>query len=239
MGALWLDGREMGGGEGHDAHGEMQARFAKIAADGSIGEETLLDSRVCECCSTGMTLAKSGLIAVYRDRSPEEIRDIAFVRQVDGAWTKPAVVAPDNWKITGCPVNGPRIDSHEQFVGAAWFTGSEDKPKVRVAFSPNSGRSWTAPMQIDSGAPIGRVDLLMLEDNTAMVTWVEATGSSAKIVTRRVMNGGWNGPVTTIATTATARASGFPRSASTGDHAYFAWTDPASKKVKVARLALK
>ena len=52
-------------------------------------------------------LRRLGPVAVYRDRSPEEIRDISVVRLVDGVWTEPAPVHADNWMIEGCPVNGP------------------------------------------------------------------------------------------------------------------------------------
>ena len=235
-GAVWLDGRELKGEE----EGEMQLRYARIAPDGKVGPEALLDARVCECCATGMAMTKKGLVAVYRDRSAEEVRDIGVVRHVDGKWTKPEAVFADNWKIDGCPVNGPQIDAHGNGVVVAWFTAAGDKQRVKVAFSSNGGVSFRQAVTVDGGAPVGRVDALMVDDSSALVTWVEGIGEAAQIVTRRIAPGGWIGPITSVGSTSAARAAGFPRTALVGDHAWFAWTEPTTpRKIRVARIALK
>lgn len=79
--ALWLDGRAT-------AHDDpMTLRFATIAPAGTPGPELELDPRVCDCCQTAVARTASGLVAVYRDRSEGEIRDIAARRFEDGRWT--------------------------------------------------------------------------------------------------------------------------------------------------------
>src|SRR5215204_776234 len=91
LGAIWLDGRNMKGMK--DEHDEdkpspvsMTLRYAAIDASGKISDEAELDERVCECCQTSAALSSDGVVAVYRDRSQNEVRDIYSVRQASGAW---------------------------------------------------------------------------------------------------------------------------------------------------------
>ena len=88
--AVWLDGRGYAAGTAADDHathaaaGEMMLMSAWLDADGTVGAEQRLDARTCDCCQTSMAITSRGPIAVYRDRSADEIRDIAVVRLVDG-----------------------------------------------------------------------------------------------------------------------------------------------------------
>lgn len=94
--ALWLDGRHM------PLKSPMSIMAASLDATGQRQPEQSLDLMVCECCSTGLARANSGdLIAVWRDRNKEEIRDInVSIRQsTDGKWTEPRLVHRDNWKM--------------------------------------------------------------------------------------------------------------------------------------------
>jgi hypothetical protein len=57
-------------------------------------------------------------------------------------------------------------------------------------------------------------------------------------MTRRIRaNGTMDVPVK-LAPTSAARASGFPRAAIAGKSAYFAWTDPATKQIRIAKIDL-
>ena len=46
------------------------------------------------------------VLAIYRDRTETERRDIAS-RRLQGNWTVSQPVGVDGWQINGCPVNGP------------------------------------------------------------------------------------------------------------------------------------
>ena len=219
VGAVWLDGRNYaeGGSE------EMTLRYAAIARDGGLGAERVLDARVCDCCQTDMARTTNGVVAVYRDRSEGEIRDIATVRLESGSWSEPSVVYADNWHIEACPVNGPQIAARGDNVAVAWFSAPGDSARVQVAFSTDGGRTFGAPVRVDDGDPAGRVDVLMVDDEIAVVSWLERTGGAAEVRARRVMSSG-RGPSVVVTTTASARASGFPRMARAGDQLVFAWT---------------
>ena len=155
------------------ADGDMGIRYATIRADGTIAEDVEVDERTCECCTTGMTMTSTGPVIVYRDRSPAEVRDIAHVAKRGSAWTKPALVHADEWKIHACPVNGPQIDAIGKHAVTAWFTGAQDRGRAYVAFSGDGGLTFAKPVQIDEGKPIGRLDVVLLDEATALVTWLE------------------------------------------------------------------
>ncbi len=237
--ALWLDGRQMTGDEDHGG-GDMTLRYATIDANGTIANGAELDARACECCTTAMTATADGLVAAYRDRSAEEIRDISIVRMASGGWTKPATLHDDRWTIHGCPVNGPQLDARGRDVVAAWYTGAENQPRVHVAFSGDAGATFTRPMRIDGGAPTGRVDVLLLPDRSAFVTWIDGAGTDTAFVARRVTRDGKAGPMVTIAKSTTARGAGFPRAAQVGSETYVAWTElQPEKRIRVARVSVQ
>ena len=243
LGAVWLDGRETAAAE-HDAPdghggGAMTLRYGTIAVDGTISADILVDGRTCDCCQTDVAITAHGPVLVYRDRSEGEVRDISVSRHVNGEWTEPAPVHEDGWVIPGCPVNGPSAAANGSDVAVAWFTAAQDTARVRVAFSADAGVTFGAPHRIDDGDPVGRADALMLEDGTAVVAWLERTGSGAEVRARLVGPQGPLGPSTTVAASSAERASGFPRMARTGDRLVFAWTEPGdAPQVRIAEVRL-
>jgi hypothetical protein len=120
----------------------------------------------------------------------------------------------------------------------AWFTGAQDTARVRVAFSGDAGASWSAPTRADDGEPVGRVDVELLDDGSAAVLWLERTGGEgAAVRLRRVHPDGTLGAPVTIAESAAARSSGFPRMTRSGSWLYLTWTAPGTPaRVQVARV---
>lgn len=237
MGAVWLDGRKYNK-EGHSPTNEMTVVTTTISADGTLGAETTLDERVCDCCQTAVAMTSSGPVVAYRDRTADEIRDIYVTRRVGGAWTPPAAVHNDGWKIAACPVNGPAIAGDGQRVALAWFTAASDSGMVKVAFSSDAGATFGPPIRIDEGKPAGRVDVALRADGSALVSWIERTGGdTAAVRVRRVSSGQTPEAPVTIATSSAARASGFPRMIISGNDAFFAWTEPGKPSaVRLAKL---
>ncbi len=108
-----------------------------------------------------------------------------------------------------------------------------------MAFSDDGGISFDPPARVDDGAPVGRVDLLTLEDGAVLVSWIERTGSGAEVRVRRVAPDRSTGDVITISGTSAERAGGFPRMVRTPDGILLAWTQPGdSATVRIARLRL-
>ena len=239
LGAVWLDGRKFKK-DGHDGGNEMMLVSTTVKASGALGAEVRIDERTCDCCQNAAAMTASGPIVAYRDRSAEEIRDIYVTRRVAGRWTPGVAVYADNWRIAACPVNGPSIAAAGRRVAVAWFTAANDTPRVKLAFSTNAGEQFTAPVIVDAGNPAGRVDVGLLPDGSAVVSWIERTGGdAAEVRVRRIGADGTSGKVITIATSSAARASGFPRMAVTdgGATLIFAWTVPGRPSaIRIARV---
>jgi hypothetical protein len=230
LGAIWLDGRHLKDvKEKHDEQAplpvSMTLRYATIDAHGNLSEETELDQRVCECCQTSAALTSEGIIAVYRDRSDQEVRDIYSVKGQQQSWSSPKPVHSDNWRINGCPVNGPSVSARDRNVVVAWYTGVNNSPRVKVAFSNDAGASFGPPIDVDEGDAQGRVDVVLLSDGSALVSWLGGSAERGAIKARRIKPDGLRNTPAVVATSDIARSSGFPRMAILGNDVYFAWTE--------------
>jgi hypothetical protein len=229
LGAVWVDGRALKDvKEGHEEQGplpaSMQLRYAAVDEEGRLSDEAVLDERICECCQTSAVMTAEGPVAAYRDRSDDEVRDIHLVRQQSGAWSTPRPAHTDNWQIKACPVNGPQLAAEGRRVALAWFTGEGESPRVQVAFSTDAGATFGSPARVDDGGALGRVDVLLLADGSALVCWMSDAAEGGANKVRRVAPDGTLGPVAVIAKTDVSRSSGFPRMARLGDTVVFAWT---------------
>ncbi|MEO8173627.1 MAG: hypothetical protein ABI581_11110 [Sediminibacterium sp.] len=235
----WLDGRNsmMEGSDSHkEGHpGQMTIRGAVINKAGKKIHEWELDNRVCDCCQTSAANTTNGPVVVYRDRSDSEIRDMSIVRFVNGQWTKPKIIFADNWKIKGCPVNGPRIAAEGNNLAVAWFSSPEKNAQVNVVFSDNGGATFSDPIRVDEGKAVGRVDVILIDNTTAIVSWME----SSVIKAVKVHANGKKDASLVIASSSESRSSGFPQMTKTDDQVIFAWTDDKEKKIKIASLSIK
>lgn len=249
--AVWLDGRDFAPQPGaapgeaghaeHDTTAAMALRTALIGPDGTLTEEAEIDARTCECCQTAAVQTARGVLVAYRDRGDDEVRDIGVARLEGGRWSEPVPLHRDGWTLEGCPVNGPALDARGDRVAAAWFTSAADTDRVLLAFSNDGGATFGAPIRVDPGSPIGRADVILLEDGSALVLWLEGVGKGpeAKVSVRRVEPGGRKEPVLTVANTTSARSSGLPRMVLDGRRLVLAWTEAGKpSQVKVSQMRL-
>jgi len=220
FGIVWLDGRDTLG----TPRGPMTLRYTTLSADGALGAESLIDDSVCDCCSTDALRSGDGkLLVAYRDRTSSELRDISVCRGDETGWSAPGPVHEDRWEIAACPVNGPAVAGEGDDVAVVWYTAAED-PTVRVAFSGDGGRTFGPPLRVDEGSPLGRVDVLLLDDGAALVSWLEEAEDQARILLRRV-DPSKADRASVVTTTSAARAGGFPRMARVEDGVVLTWTE--------------
>jgi hypothetical protein len=267
FGLVWLDGRAMftpqkpgEGGKpaeaGHDEHpstpagassagrsgqaaeSAMSVRFARFDKNFKQLEESVVDAKVCECCPTTAAVTAEGVITAFRNRSDEEIRDNYVARLVNGKWSAPAPVFNDNWKIAACPVNGPSLSANGTAVAMTWFTVKNEQGQAYAAFSQDAGKTFAAPIRVDDGGSLGRVDIELLPDGSALATWIEfadkpvapkpsGEGGRAQFRARRIERNGARSAPVTIAGIAGSRSSGYPRAAVANGEVVFAWTESA------------
>jgi hypothetical protein len=239
--STWLDGRETGGG-GHDhaAHsgGPMSIRAAEIDFNGKVLWDELLDAKTCDCCQTSSAITDLGPVVVYRNRSDQEIRDIAITRLVDGKWTEPALVHADGWEISGCPVNGPKVVARGTNLLVGWFTAPKGIQQVKFAFSTDAGASFGEPVVIESTGLIGRVDVALLREDLGVVSWMETKGEQTFLYAAGIDQAGKMGAAIQITSLDPSRKSGFPQLEVLGDQVYFAWTEikRENKNIRTARI---
>lgn len=179
--AVWLDGR----GKPGDRH--AQALCGREL--GGPGPDVVIDDRVCDCCGTSIVAFPDGSArAVYRDRSDEEVREISTVRFAHGRWSEPAPLSRGNWKLKGCPVNGPAVAAHGPKTAAAWYTAEEKTPRVYAALSATAGEPFLMPARIDDGQPMGQVGIVTLNDGSALATWIEVPpgNGESQLLLRRI-----------------------------------------------------
>lgn len=213
--AVWLDGRMMGGGDHHDhdhGQGSMQLRYREITKQG-LTPEVLLDDMTCECCGTDLQITKGQPIAIYRNRTPHQIRDIEMAsRRSDGSWDLKQTLPQDQWSIHGCPVNGPALTQQGNTLATAWFTMAKQKPTVRLAYKNTTAKTWQDWGSLGKD-PLGRVDLALLDTHHAFIVWLES-GKETEEIVYTVVN--LNRPAdgfspNKLALTTPGRASGFPK----------------------------
>jgi hypothetical protein len=223
FGFTWLDGRA---GESSQ-YGEGGTGLYWAGWNGAgFDPEVLLDPRVCDCCKTTAALTPSGPLVAYRDRDPDERRDTSIVREIGSTWQPPASLPADGWKIKACPTNGPAAAARGDRAVVTWFTGAKGKPAVWAVQSADGGTTFGAPVQIDSGAPSGRVDAAVLPDGSSVVVWLEKVDTKGEVRARRIDTAGIASAPVKVAETSPGKTSGFPRVATAGDRQVLvAWTE--------------
>jgi len=232
--AVWLDGRKTGGEHGGDPlESGMTLRSAVIDADNSLHDEQEIDDLICDCCQTDVAITAAGPVAVYRDRTAGEIRDIYVARRTDGGWQSGVPLHDDHWQIAGCPVNGPAIGARGPQVVAAWFSVPDHAPAVQVRFSADSGATFGPALRLADDGSLGHVDTVLLEDGSAVVSWLQAEADGrGRLVLRRVTPQGGMGPIVPVAGGVPARS--VPQMGLSGGDLLLVWTEARDDATRIA-----
>ena len=217
-------------GNAHDGDDEVEhrktLRYVSFAPDGKVLHDRELDADTCSCCQTTVVPTSKGVLAAYRDHLDGEIRDIAVTRMVDGVWTRPEPLHRDGWKINACPTDGPSAAARGDNVAVAWFTRAQDKPRVQLALSSDAGVTFSEPVRLDDGNPVGRASASVFDDASYLIAWLERReDGKADLRLRRVDRGGAKHPSVTAATVSAGRSTGLPRLVVSGDQIILAWRD--------------
>jgi len=222
LGVVWLDGRQQ---VKDREHGPMSIRYAAYDAQWRQRADSAIDAKVCDCCPTSVAATADGMVTAFRNRTDDEIRDIYVSRLEGDKWTDGKAVHDDGWHIDACPVNGPVVSANGRDVAVAWFTTKNDAGEAYAAFSTDAGRTFGDPIRLDDAGSLGRVDIEMLEDGSAVATWVEFADKRGQLRARRVNRSGAKSPAIVVAGASGPRVNGVPRLARQGNQLVFAWTE--------------
>ncbi len=241
IGVAWLDGRNSAGGghHGHEGHHEgtapsaMTLRTAVFDAAFRRHDEREVDAMTCDCCQTDVASTAAGALLVYRDRTPDEIRDILAVRLQGGHAAVP--VHADGWVMPACPVNGPAVAASARDVVVGWYTGTGDVPTVKLARSVDAGATFDKPQVLERGAQVqGRIDVA-IDAQSAWALWLreDANGQSLQLaryspdLSRELQR-------TQVATLqGRGRGTGFAKLALVDGAAHVVWTDVVEQKPRL------
>lgn len=232
-GLIWLDGRNMAD-ESSDTGGmTLRAGFVDMA--GQLSGEQEIDGLVCECCQTDVAVASSGPLAVYRNRTSDEIRDIYLSRFLDGRWQAGEAFSNDGWTFEACPVNGPAIAAAEKLVAVAWFTAAGGKPRVQIRLSNNGGEQFGEALVLADKNVLGHVDIAYIGDASFAVSWLANEGELNDILVRSVTVTGILGNVKKVARTAVSAT--VPQMVEHRGRLFFAWTDTLDGRSHLASVS--
>ncbi len=246
---IWLDGREtVGAGHDHASHsdseqagkGAMTLRSAEVSVEGRITMAQQIDTRACDCCATDLIASGDDALAIYRDRSDNNVRDISVARYRNGRWQTLHTFA-DGWQIDGCPVNGPRLAAHGNTLVAVWYSAANNVPKVRAAFSADGGEHFSAPQTVFERDTLGRVAAVMLPDGRAVLGHFRQDGTQAHWQLAMLSPGGKPVAEKILFSVPASRASGVPQLLLTDQQQLLvAWTEVDGKttRIRSARLDL-
>ena len=213
--AFWLDGRAMA-----NKSGKMMLRTA-ILDGNKIKDERVLDDDVCTCCPISAAPLATGPMVIYRDRSPKEIRDIAFTRTINAKWTKPAVIHADNWFFPACPVNGASIATHGNLIAISRYTIANQKAQVILRLSKTGQIKTGCDIVLDANNPTGRCATVCTQD-AVFTIWI---GNAGKLIRK-----------TTLAPIDGGRSSGMPRVIISGGYLWVTWA--GENRVQLGRLKI-
>jgi hypothetical protein len=223
LGLVYLDGRLT---VKDREHGPMTLRYGAYDPAWTQVSDRAIDSKVCDCCTMNVAMTTDGPIAIYRNRTDDEIRDIYVTRYEKGAWTAGTPVHNDGWQIHACPVNGPAITAQGNNVVAAWFTAKNDQGQSWAAFSKDGGRTFGQPIRLDDAASMGKVGIEILDDGSAVASWIEFANQRSTFRVRHIdSTGARSAPITVAGAAGTGRVGGVPRMVRAGNELVFAWVD--------------
>jgi hypothetical protein len=212
---VWLDGRDW------KAKKRVTLRSGIVKSDGSLNDTTVLDADTCTLLSdclglNGHRRSKSVSRSYQRKHSGHR-----YLSYSHGLWAQPKIVHPDQWRIAGCPVHGPVLDSDGKRVAIAWFTGAGGHAAVQVEISQD-GQQFSSPVRVDLGNPVGRTQILLQPRGGATVLWLENQAGSTQLLVRNVS---LTGKLAEPVEIARGSGLGYPKVARTAHGALITWTE--------------
>jgi len=241
MGMVWLDGRNMVNefDENNVGASGMTLRAATFGLDQTPSQAALVDDLICDCCQTDIAITSDGPVAVYRDRTTAEVRDIYVSRREFGEWQPGTPVAEDNWEIPACPVNGPVIKANGNTVVVTWFTAAGGNSLVQAAWSNDGARTFSDPIEVSTDLPLGHLGAALLPDGDLVVAWHKKIGQGgAELLLRRVSSSGDVSDVYPLREAADVFAFSVPQVTARDDNVVVVWTSQIDDQYGVESAAV-
>ena len=196
----WLDGRAGGANAG--------TYVARVADEGArVDGVVQIGEDACVCCRVDTATGPGDSVAIlWRRVFPGDVRDMVLSASRDGgrAFTAPALVHADGWKISACPHRGGAvgIDGRGR-VYASWYTeGKQARPDLYFAVSED-GRRFGPPRRLHTSATSipDHARMAVDREGRAVVVWEDSTAVRRRVLLRYTPDGGRTlSPIQTLST---------------------------------------
>jgi hypothetical protein len=225
---VWLDDRNENG----NAQG---LRYARSSDQGETWQmEATLDESACTCCWNRIAAVPGqGVVVLYRDQDPHDMR-LSRSENAGRSWQSMPAVGDFDWRFAGCPHCGGALtvsaSSEQPTLHSLVWTGKPEVSGLYYLRSLNQGQTWSTPYPIGTDRS-RRADIAAADQELAAV-FADATAKASSISLIRSADGGrtWSEPKVL---TNSAAADGQPRILRTVDGFQAFWTerDPAGRDV--------
>jgi hypothetical protein len=237
--AAWLDGRD----SALNPPGTFSVYLARSRDRGKTFEKNVrVATQACPCCRPSLAFGGDGQVVVsYRRVSEEGERDIAVAASADGqSFGEPVRVGDDHWKIQACPEAGASMAYSRGVLYVAWFSAA-GTPGVRLAYSEDNGRTFSAPILASAGLDDGNHPLLAAGEDGSLSLVFQArarasngTWSSLQPFVARVEEGGKVSQA--VAVPAENESGSRPHAAvGSGGRIFVAWSNSGKGAVEISR----
>ena len=218
-----------------DAHsaGNYLLRSARLTRNGRWQDIQQVDGRTCSCCHPAMTTHDGQILLAYRDRSMQEIRDMALSRYQNGRWSTPSSIHHDGWQIHGCPVQGPSISAAGEGFVTVWFTAAQNLPAINMAAQLASGNRVFKQLQDKTAS--GFVDSVALPGQRVAMLWMSQEAGRAQHLNLQTIDLKDGRLSTRVIRKMAHRVIGFPSMQSFQQGVYIAY-ESDHKSIKLLRL---
>jgi BNR repeat-like domain len=163
---------------GSTKHEERNLRLV-LTQNGRFLPERIIDPVVCDCCNISLLVDAGGALHVYYRDNNDDIRDMARMTSTDNGLTfsQPKILFADNWKIAGCPHNGPFSTTYGPGTLVSWFSGSDTDKGVRWVTQDGKRLALAS----DPSARNGNV---AAQGNKAVLLWDQVRDEQSRIAYR-------------------------------------------------------
>jgi len=172
---VWMDGRTTKRKLEDSEHyvptldGQLYLHSAELNTKGKITNEQPLPFSIATLCPFALAATPKGTLLAFRNTH----RQIMLSRYESGQWQPPTLLQEENWAANFPVLEAPAITVQNEAVAVAWYSEADSAAQVNVAFSPDSGHTFSAPFCLAKGRATGKVAAQWLDDSIVLLAFAE------------------------------------------------------------------
>jgi hypothetical protein len=152
-----------------------------------------LADTLCECCRIAIAFDNDNQPTLFtRFIYPDNIRDHGLLQiRPKGEKALSWRVTFDQWKIRGCPEQGPAISiSDNNRYHIAWFTQGSTRQGLFYAYSSDQGQHFSTPLPFGSLENMSGYPDILANGEHVFLTWTEFDGTKKQLLVMKSIDMG-------------------------------------------------